>query len=132
VYLNGKASTEINFQDLVNNHLTKNTVELITLSENRDNSAFKYRATIKLTDGSTYHMVMPQIENFLYKLDQSQRDLGKDPASFVPVKYGPGIEEMDNKNRLLFTMIFFGLFFWLYRASHPKGGAKGSHGKKPN
>ena len=77
-------------------------------------------------------MVMPQIENFLYKLDQSQRDLGKDPASFVPVKYGPGIEEMDNKNRLLFTMIFFGLFFWLYRASHPKGGAKGSHGKKPN
>jgi AFG3 family protein len=39
---------------------------------------------------------------------------------------------MDNTNRLLFSMIFLGLFFWLYRASHPKGGAKGQHGKKPN
>ena len=54
-----KASREIAFQDFVNNYLASNQVEMITLSENRDNSAFKYRATIKLIDGTTHHMVMP-------------------------------------------------------------------------
>ena len=65
------------------------------------------------------------MENFLYKLDLAQRELGKDPVSFVPVKYGPGVEEMDNKNKILITMVFAGLLLWLYRSTHKKGGAKG-------
>ena len=51
--------------------------------------------------------------------------MGKDTANFVPVKYGPGVEEMENKNKLLISMFFAGLLFWLYRSTHGKGGSKG-------
>jgi len=66
-----KASTEINYQDFVNLYLVKNNVSIITLSENKDNSAFKFKATITTNDGAKYHIVLPQVENFLFRLDQT-------------------------------------------------------------
>lgn len=52
--------------------------------------------------------------------------MGKDPANFVPVKYGPGVEEMETKNKFFITLFFGSLLFMLYRSVHPKGGAKGT------
>jgi len=63
------ASSEINYQDFVNLHLSQNNVSMITLSENIDNSAFKFKATITTNDGKNFHLVLPQIESFLFKLD---------------------------------------------------------------
>jgi hypothetical protein len=71
LFVKGMPSAEINYQDFVNNHLSKNNVKMITLTENRDGSAFKYRASINMVDGKNYHIVLPQVESFLYKLDQS-------------------------------------------------------------
>ena len=53
----------------MNLHLSQNNVSMITLSENHDNSAFKFKAKITTKDGKNYHMVLPQIESFLIKLD---------------------------------------------------------------
>jgi len=61
---------------------------MITLCEDKGNSNFKYRANIDTLEGKTVHLVLPQVENFLYKLDLAQREMGKDPSAFVPVKYG--------------------------------------------
>jgi hypothetical protein len=70
------------------------------------------------------------VENFLYKLDQSQRELGKEPANFVPVKYGTGIEEIDPKYKYLLFFLGTSVVFLLLRGAHPKYGKH--HGaKKP-
>lgn len=55
--------------DFVHNYLAKNEVAMITLSEDKSNANFKYRATIDTKSDTKVHLVLPQIENFLYKLD---------------------------------------------------------------
>lgn len=115
-------SKEINYQDFVNLHLVKNDVAMITLSENKDNSSFKFKATITTTNGAKYHIVLPQVENFLYRLDQTQREMGRDPANFVPVKYGSGMEEEVNPLWMnAFLLAFGSLLFSIIRSRHKKG-----------
>ena len=101
---------------------------MITLCENKGNSACKYRAMVQTIPGKVLHLDLQAVENFLYKLDTTQREMGKDPAQFVPVKYGPGIE--GNQVQLT-NMIAGGLFiymlFKLYQTMHGKG--KGTGGK---
>ena len=41
---------------------------MITICEDKGNSTFKFRANIELIDGEVVHLVLPQVENFLYKL----------------------------------------------------------------
>jgi hypothetical protein len=57
--------------DFVHNYLAKNEVTMITLSEDKTNANFKYRASIDTQSDQKVHLVLPQIENFLYKLDQA-------------------------------------------------------------
>ena len=52
---------------------------MITISEDKSSDTFKFRAVMDTTDGKKVHMVLPQVENFLYKLDLAQREMGKAP-----------------------------------------------------
>lgn len=117
-------SQEITYMDFVQNYLAQNKVEMITLCEDKRNATFKYRAVIQPVDGPRVHLVLPQVENFLMKLDMAQREMGKDPAQFVPIKYGPGVDQ----EQLPVINYFIGGFFLLmllrlYRGSHGKGGS---------
>jgi AFG3 family protein len=124
-----KPAQEISYQEFINSLLTKNQVEVITLSENVDgSSSFKYRATIQTIEGKRYYMVMPQVENFLYKLDLAQREMGKDVNNFVPVKYGPSLEGQTDTFNTAFAFMFFGtMLYMLYKSTHgrPTKGVKG-------
>jgi len=60
---------------------------MITITEDKQSENFKYRALIETLEGKRVHLVLPQVENFLYKLDLAQREMGKVPNEFVPVKY---------------------------------------------
>lgn len=80
-------STEITYMDFVNQYLSQNVVKMITITEDKSSDMFKYRAVIETLDGKRVHLVLPQVENFLYKLDLAQREMGKVPNQFVPVKY---------------------------------------------
>jgi hypothetical protein len=44
---------------------------MITICEERNNSMFKFRAQIDTLEGKRVHMVLPQVENFLLKLDMA-------------------------------------------------------------
>lgn len=42
---------------------------MITISEDKSSDMFKYKAEVETIDGTFVHLVLPQVENFLYKLD---------------------------------------------------------------
>jgi len=65
---------------------------MITISEDKASDMFKFRAEVETQDGGKVHLVLPQVENFLYKLDLAQREMGKSPQEFVPVKYANSSE----------------------------------------
>ena len=118
--------------DFVNQYLSKNLVQLITITEDKTSDMFKYRAEIDLLDGTRVHLVLPQVENFLYKLDLAQREMGRLPNDFVPVKYAS--EASANQGNPMLTFMIGGLFIvmlmQIYRSMHSSGkGLKGSGGK---
>lgn len=53
---------------------------MITLCEEKNNASYKYRAVVQTFEGDKVHLVLPQVENFLMKLDMAQREQGKDPS----------------------------------------------------
>lgn len=101
---------------------------MITLAEDKSNSTFKFRAKIETKSGEAVHLVLPQFENFLYKLDMAQRELNKEPSNFVPVKYGP-TEEPSSPVNILVGGAFVLMMIALYRRMHGKGGDKGASTK---
>lgn len=66
-----KPSQELTYMDFVQNYLAQNKVEMITLCEEKNNASYKYRAVIDTFDGQRVHLVLPQVENFLMKLDMA-------------------------------------------------------------
>jgi len=67
-YLN-KPSKEISYQDFVQQLQQGNKVKRVDLLEEKNNPAYKYRAVIHTHDDEQFYMVLPQVENFLMKLD---------------------------------------------------------------
>jgi ATP-dependent Zn protease len=120
-------STEITYMEFVNQYLSKNQVKMITITEDKSSDMFKYRAEVETLEGKKVHLVLPQVENFLYKLDLAQREMGKVPNDFVPVKYAS--EASMNTNNVVLNVIIGGLFLVLmlqiYRSMH--GGNKGGN-----
>lgn len=88
----GSAGEEITYMDFINQYLAQNQVTMITISEDQGSDTFKYRAAIDTVSGKKVYMVLPQVENFLLKLDLAQREMGKSPAEFAPVKYANSSE----------------------------------------
>jgi len=118
--------------DFVNQYLSKNQVKIITITEDKSSDMFKYRAVVETLDGNKVHLVLPQVENFLYKLDLAQREMGKVPNEFVPVKYANEASLTENNVMMNFMIggLFLALMFQIYRSMHGKGGSKGP-GKGP-
>ena len=52
-------SQEVTYMDFVNNYLSQNKVELITLCEEKNNASYKYRAVVQTFDGEKVHLVLP-------------------------------------------------------------------------
>jgi len=121
----GTPSEEITYMEFINQYLAQNQCSMITISEDNSSDMFKYRAQVDTISGKKVHLVLPQVENFLYKLDLAQREMGKSPNEFVPVKYAN--ESSQNNNQVLNYMIggaFLLTLLQLYRSSHGKGGSK--------
>ena len=123
-------SQEITYMDFVHQYLTQNKVQMITLCEDQSNASYKYRAIVETNDGTKVHLVLPQVENFLMKLDMAQREMGKDPAQFVPIKYGAGMasEQMPFIN-ILIGSLFVLMLLRLYKQYHGKGKSGTGSGK---
>jgi hypothetical protein len=52
-------STEINYMDFITQYLQQNKVTMITLTEEKGNSNFKYRAIIDTNGGQKFHLTLP-------------------------------------------------------------------------
>lgn len=104
---------------------------MITLCEDKTGGTFKYRASIEIVSGEHVHMVLPQVENFLYKLDQAQREMGKDPNTFVPVKYGAAEGDETNPTlNLAMGLSAAALFALIYRSGLTGGKGAGNLGQQ--
>lgn len=125
------SSTEISYMDFITAYLQQNKVALITLTEERGNSNFKYRAVIDTVSGQKLHVTLPQVENFLHKIDLVQREMGKDVSAFVPLKYAGGDDAGEARNTFLIALGFGAILALLYRSVHGKGGSgSGKTGSK--
>lgn len=104
---------------------------MITITEDKTSDMFKYKAIIETLEGKKVHLVLPQVENFLYKLDLAQREMGKVPNQFVPVKYASEANLTENNVMLNFMVggLFLAFMLQIYRSMHGKG-AKGAKGGK--
>lgn len=115
--------------DFLNNYLMKNQVTEISISKDRNSEVFNHRATITTVDGEKYYMVLGSQESFLAKLDMVQRQMGKQPAQFIPVKY---VNEQDvAMGEFTFNLFIAGVaiaaIYSIFKSgnSGAKGGAKG-------
>ena len=105
---------------------------MITISEDKSSDMFKFRAQVDTLDGKKVHLVLPQVENFLYKLDLAQREMGKSPNDFVPVKYANDATQGENKTlNYLIGASFLLLLVQLYRSKHNAGGKSSGSSSKP-
>jgi len=82
-----KPMQEIVYMDFLNNYLLKNDVKEINITKDRRSEVFNYRAEVVTNSGEKFYMVLGSYESFLAKLDMVQREMGRSPAEFVPVKY---------------------------------------------
>ena len=73
--------------DFINNYLLKNRVKIITIAKDKRSDVFNYRAEIETTEGEKYYIVLGSVDNFLAKIDLTQREMGKQPHEFIPLKY---------------------------------------------
>lgn len=99
--------------DFLNNYLLKNNVKEINITKDRRSEVFNYRAEVVTMSGEKYYMVLGNYESFLAKLDMVQREIGRSPAEFVPVKYtnqseeGMGTFMMNMLIGSLFVLFFY-------------------------
>lgn len=101
---------------------------MVTITEDKTSDMFKYKAVVETLEGKKVHLVLPQVENFLYKLDLAQREMGRVPNEFVPVKYASEASMTQNNAMMNFMIggLFLALMLQIYRSMHGKGGPKGT------
>jgi hypothetical protein len=104
---------ELVYMDFLNNYLLKNNVKEITISKDRRSEVFNYRAEILTHQGEKFYMTLGSYENFLAKLDMVQREMGRQPHEFIPVKY-TNVSEETFSNIMLNLMLGGLLFAFFY------------------
>jgi len=82
-----KPLPELIYHEFLNDYLLKNQVSSIDVIKDRRSTVFNFRAEILMVDGKKYNMVLGSQESFYAKLDLVQRQMGKTPDQFIPVKY---------------------------------------------
>ena len=122
---------EIVFMTFLNDYLLKNQISEIKIAKDRRSEVFNHRAEINTTDGQRLYMVLGSQESFLAKLDQIQRQMGKQPAEFIPVKY---VNDEQGPNAFMLLMAGFVLLtgYQIYRGVKPPsiGGKAGKAASK--
>ena len=78
---------ELVYMDFLNNYLLQNKIKEISITKDKRSETFNYRAEILTHDNERFYMTLGSYENFLAKLDMVQREMGKRPNEFIPVKY---------------------------------------------
>lgn len=119
---------EIVYMDFLNNYLLKNNVKEINITKDRRSEVFNYRAEVVTQSGEKFYMVLGSYESFLAKLDLVQREMGRSPAEFIPVKYQNQSEEGAGTfmMNMLIGSLFVLFFYQIYKAGR---GGKGLGGK---
>ena len=101
----------------------------IKISKDRRSEVFNHRAEIDTVDGQRLYMVLGSQESFLAKLDQIQRQMGKQPAQFIPVKYVNDQEKGPNIFMILMGGLVLLAGYQIYKGVYPGGtGGKGAKG----
>lgn len=85
--MTSKPLEELVYMDFLNKYLLPGHVKEINLTKDRRTEVFNFRAEIEMTDGKKFYMILGSQESFLAKLDMVQRQMGKHPNQFIPVKY---------------------------------------------
>ena len=88
-----KPVQEIVYMEFLNNYLLKNNVKEIWVTKDRRSEVFNYRAELVTMSGERFYMTLGSYETFLAKLDIVQREMGRQPHEFIPVKYTNQSEE---------------------------------------
>ncbi len=125
-----KPMQEIVYMDFLNNYLLKNNVKEINITKDRRSEVFNYRTEIVTQQGEKLYMVLGSYETFLAKLDMIQREMGRNPSEFIPVKYTNQSEE--EMGTFLMNMLVGSLFvvflYQIYKSGRAGGAAKGGKG----
>lgn len=124
-YTYSNPAKELVYMEFVNDYLTKNRVKNITIIKDKRSDVFNYRADIETVEGEKLYITLGSVDNFLAKIDLIQREMGKTPQEFVPLKYS-NESEQSSSNLLLNFLIagLFGLFMWqILKGRNPTGGS---------
>jgi len=123
-----KPAKELVYMEFVNDFLTKNRVKNITIVKDKRSDVFNYRAEILTIEGEKFYITLGSVDNFLAKIDLIQREMGKTPQEFIPLKYS---NESDQVNTNLVVNLLVGGLFGLFLYQVIKGrNNKGSTGSK--
>lgn len=125
-----KPAKELVYMEFVNDYLTKNKVKHITIIKDKRSDVFNYRADIETVEGEKFYITLGSVDNFLAKIDLIQREMGKTPQEFVPLKYSNESEQSSSNILLNFLIAgLFGLFMYqIIKGRNGKGGS--AAGKK--
>lgn len=124
-----KPAEEIVFMDFYNEYMLKNRIKEIQLIKDKRSEVFNVRAELLTHDGERKYLVINTIDSFLQKLDLVQREMGKQPHEFIPVKVtNDGDKDLkSNLMNLAIGAMFIGFFYQVYKG---RNGNKPSTGKK--
>ena len=86
--------------DFINNYLLKNNVKEIKITKDRRSDSFNYRAEILTNHDENFYITLASHDTFLAKLDLTQREMGREPSNFIPVRYVNQSEQMSQQTML--------------------------------
>ena len=78
-------------------------------------------------EGDKFYIALGSVDNFLAKIDLIQREMGKTPQEFIPLKYSNESDQVSSNlalNMIIASM--FGLFMWQIFKSRKGSGFPGS------
>ncbi len=119
---------EMIYMDFMNNYLIKNKVKSITLAKDRGTSTFSYRAEIETYDDGRFYMTLGNHESFLQKLDMIQREMGRAPNQYIPVKYSNRSDT--DMNSMMLNLLVGGMAgLFLYQMYKGRNGSNMNTGR---
>lgn len=98
--------------EFLNSYLLQNKIKEISITKDRRSEAFAYRAEMTMHDGEKFYMTLGSYDNFLAKLDMVQREMGKQPHEFIPIKYSNQGE--DSFGNMAFNLMIGSLFLLFF------------------
>ena len=121
-----KPMKEVVYMEFLNDYLLQGQIQEINITKDKRSEVFNFRAEFTTTSGERCYMTLNSYESFLAKLDMVQREMGKQPNEFIPVKYDKNGDEnlpLSMMNILIGAM-FCAFFYSIYKNRNP-GAATG-------